>query len=118
MAQDEDQPGPETRRTELHASHLRRSDDVAGDANDEEVPQALVEDDLGGNARIRTAENDGERLLAGGQLGASRVSGQRLGTPEAQGEPAVPLTETLESCDCVDHFSGWQNCPVITWACR
>ena len=37
---------------EFDAADLRRSDDVACDANDEEVPQALIEHDLRWDARI------------------------------------------------------------------
>ena len=63
VAEDDDQPRAEARRGELDAPDLRRRDDVAGHADDEQVAQALVEHDLGRHARIGAAENDGERLL-------------------------------------------------------
>jgi hypothetical protein len=49
VAQDDHQPGPEPGRRELHAADLRRRDDVAGDADDEEIAESLVEDELRGN---------------------------------------------------------------------
>ena len=46
-------------------------DDVPGGAHDEEVAQALVEDDLGGDPRVGAAEDERERPLPVGQLAAS-----------------------------------------------
>ena len=41
-----------------------RLDDVARDADDEHVAQALVEDDLGGHAGVGAAQDRGVRELA------------------------------------------------------
>ena len=67
-----DEPRAEALGGELDAADLRRRDDVAGDADHEQVAEALVEDDLGGHARVRAAEDDGERLLPGGELDPAR----------------------------------------------
>ena len=48
---------------ELDAADLRRSDDVAGDTDNEQVAEALVKDELGRNPGIRASQDDGERLL-------------------------------------------------------
>jgi hypothetical protein len=50
---------------ELDAADLRRRDDVAGDANDKQMTEAEIENNLNRNPLIGTAENDGERFLAG-----------------------------------------------------
>ena len=63
MADHHHQARAEALGGELDAAHLRRRDDVAGDADDEEIAEALIEDDLGGHARVRAAEDDGEGLL-------------------------------------------------------
>src|SRR5215469_16028202 len=44
--------------SELDTADLRGRDDVAGDANDEQVPESLIEHDLRGHARIGAAEHD------------------------------------------------------------
>lgn len=46
VPQNHDQPGTEPRRGELDTADLRGSDDVSGNADDKQVAQALVEDDL------------------------------------------------------------------------
>src|SRR5699024_9117786 len=56
---------------ELDRPEHRRVDDVAGVADHEEVAEALVKDDLGGDARVRAAEYLGERVLVAGELGAT-----------------------------------------------
>src|SRR6267378_1718300 len=73
VSHDDGQPRVEALGRELDAAHLRRRDDIARDADDEQVAETLAEDELGRNARIGTAEHDGERLLAGAGT-ASRAS--------------------------------------------
>jgi hypothetical protein len=55
VAEDNDQPGAEACRGKLYAANLGGSNDVARNTNDEQVSQALIEHDLGRNARIRTS---------------------------------------------------------------
>jgi hypothetical protein len=95
MPQHHHQPRTERPGRELHASHLRRCDDVAGDADDEQVAEALVEHDLGGHARIGAAEDDGERLLAGRQLAPPRPRSASL-EPELADEAPVALTQRFQ----------------------
>ena len=63
VAHDHHQARAEALGRELDAADLRRRDDVARDADDEQIAQALVEDDLGGRARIGAAEHDRARRL-------------------------------------------------------
>src|SRR5699024_4883955 len=63
--------GIESTSTPHRRPEHRRVDDVAGVADHEEVAEALVKDDLGGDARVRAAEYLGERVLVAGELGAT-----------------------------------------------
>src|SRR6516225_4020460 len=78
MAEYHHEAHAEGRSRELDAADLRWRDDVAGHADDEQVAESLVEDDLGGHARVRAAEHDGERFLPGRQRAAPRARGARL----------------------------------------
>ena len=80
------QAGAERFGRELDAADLRGRDDVAGHADDEQVAEALIEDDLGRHARIRTAEDDGQRLLACRQQRAA-ARGSRRRCPAADEAP-------------------------------
>ena len=91
VAEHDDQPRAEPRGGELDAADLRRRDDVAGDADHEQVAEALVEDDLGGHPRVGAAEDDGERLLACDQRVASLRAREPLAAPDAGCEAAVAL---------------------------
>ena len=64
MPEHHDQARAEGLGGELDAADLRGRDDVARDADHEQVAESLVEHDLGRHARIRAAEDDGEWLLA------------------------------------------------------
>ena len=64
VAEHDHETRPELLGGELDAPDLRRGDDIARDADHEEVADSLVEDVFDGHARVRAAEHDGERLLA------------------------------------------------------
>jgi hypothetical protein len=102
MAEDHDQSGIESCRAELDAPDLRRRDDVARNPDDEQVSETLVEHDLGRNPRIGAAENDGERLLLIGQLGAS-ADLRHVGPPNAGGKPQIAVAEPLK------RFARWNH---------
>jgi hypothetical protein len=91
---------------ELDAADLRRGDDVAGDADDEEVAEPLVEDELGRHARVGAAEDDGERLLAGGELAPARLAGEGVEAADVGGEAAVALAQAFERLARGDHCCG------------
>ena len=96
MSQNHHQPRAEARRRELDAADLGRGDDVAGDADDEQVAQPLVEDDLRRHPRVGTAEQDRERLLPGRELVAPRRAGGRGVGANVGDEARVPLPQPVE----------------------
>ena len=96
VAEHDDEARAEALRGELDAADLRRRDDVAGDADDEQVAEPLVEDDLGRHARVGAAEDDRERLLAGGELCAARFACQRIVAADVGDEPAVAVSKALQ----------------------
>jgi hypothetical protein len=58
VSEHHDEPRAEPLGREFHAADLRRRDYIPRDADHEQVPEALVENDLRGYAGIGTAEND------------------------------------------------------------
>ena len=58
------QPRAKPRRGKFDAVHLRGCDDVACHTDYEQIAEALIEYELGRDARIGTAQHDRERLLA------------------------------------------------------
>jgi len=103
VAKDDNQARAIPSGGEFDAADLRRSDDVACDANDEEVPQTLIEHDLRRDARIRTSEDDRERLLPGGKLDAPGVTHESVGAAHVRREPQISLSQTLECLTCWNH---------------
>ena len=74
MAEDEDQRAAEVGEGVLDAAQHERVDGrVAGDAHDEEVAQAGVEDHVGGHPRIGAADDHRPRLLTGGEFARRSV---------------------------------------------
>ena len=53
----------------LQAAHDFRRDDIAGDANDEELAKVGVEKELGGNPRVAATEDGRVRMLSSGEIG-------------------------------------------------
>ncbi len=69
MAEHDDQADPQRVDAELHRPEDAGVDHMAGRADDEQVTEALVEDDLRRDPRITAAEENGERLLPVADLG-------------------------------------------------
>jgi len=78
-------------------------DDVAGNPDDEQVAQALIEDDLGRHARVGAAENDRERLLSRRHLAAAGLAREGATARHAGLEPAVTLPQAIECFPRRDH---------------
>src|ERR1700686_1201711 len=97
---------------ELDAADLGRSNDVTGDANDEEIAQALVEDDFDGHPGIGTAEDGGEWLLACGQFETARPTGNRLAIADVRHESMVSLLQKRERVPSQDHRSVTLGSPM------
>ena len=96
MPEHDDEPGAEPRRCELDAPDLRRRDDVAGDADDEEIAEPLIEDDLSGHPGVGTAEDDRERFLPARQLAPTRLARQFVAA-NIRDESAIALAQPRES---------------------
>ena len=86
----------EQRRVQVHRGVLQRAHDfsgdhVAGDADDEQLAEPRVEDQLGRHARVAAAEDRRVRLLALGELGENLLLHGR--------EPRLAADETLVARD-------------------
>ena len=103
MAQHHHQPGAETLDGKLDAADLRRRHDVAGHADDEQLAQPLIEDQLGWHAGICTAQQHGKRNLLHDELAAARLVGGQRDAPQAGDETAVASLKDLEG------FVGWNH---------
>ena len=88
---------------ELDAADLRRGDDVAGDADHEQIAEPLIEDDFHGHARIGTAKNDRERLLARGEFDAAGAARQRVAAAHVLDESPIAVEEQSERVSGGDH---------------
>ena len=75
MAQHHHQPGAETLDGKLDAADLGRGDDVAGHADDEQLAQPLIEDQLGRHTGVRTAQQHRKGGLLHDELAAARLVG-------------------------------------------
>ena len=68
MGQDDDQRHLEDGDRVFQACDDRLAHDLAGVADDEEIAQTQVEDDLGGEAGVGAAEQRRDRMLRGGEI--------------------------------------------------
>ena len=96
VAQNHHEPSAEPCRGELDATDLRSSDDVSGNADNEQVAQALVEDDLCWHPRVGATENDGERLLTCCQFVAACLARECVGASDVRCEATVTLSQAFE----------------------
>jgi hypothetical protein len=76
VAEDDDERDVQHPDAELQRAEDAGVDDVAGRADDEEVAQPHVEDDLGGDPGVGAAEEDGQRPLP---VGRDCAGGRRPG---------------------------------------
>src|SRR5690606_15104906 len=108
MAHDHDEARPGDFGGVLDAADLRGGDDVPGDADHEEIPESLIEHDLGGHAGVRTAEDDREGLLSLDQLAAPRRATETVClTRQIPGEPEIAFTETTEGFLRTNHTRAY-----------
>jgi hypothetical protein len=63
VAQNDYQASSEPPGRKFNASYTRRRHDISGDANHEQIAEALIEDDLGRNASVGATEHDSEGFL-------------------------------------------------------
>src|SRR5690349_4355840 len=106
VAEHDDQLRAEARGGEFYAADLRRRHDIPGHPDDEQVAKSLCENELGGNARVRTAEDDGKGCLAvreGEGTGAAERGGW---VRDARDELAIARPQTRQGCHRRHH--GWR----------
>ena len=103
VAQDDDEARTKLARGELDATDLRRRHDVAGDANDEEVTESLVEDDFCRDARVGAAEDDREGLLAVRQVTAMCSAGGCGVTLRISDKSRIALAKPGQRLDGSEH---------------
>ena len=96
VAENDDEAGAEFLGGELDAAHLRRRDDVAGHADDEQVAKSLIEHNLGRHTRIGTAENDRERTLLVRDLCPAQMALKDIRPARIGNEPQVAFAKPLE----------------------
>lgn len=96
VAENDDQVGVKVFDGVFDTADSLVGDDVAGDADDEEIADALIEEEFGGNPGIGTTEDDGERVLTFGDFGST--DGGLIGVGERVFDVAlVPFNQALES---------------------
>jgi hypothetical protein len=96
MSQDDHQARPELLSREFDATDLRRSDNIAGYADDKQIAQPLIEDDLHGHSRIGTAQNGRERFLARGQFDATGSTWQCVSAANVCDKTAISVSQPSE----------------------
>jgi hypothetical protein len=103
MSEDDDESCAEPFRGELDASNLRRGDNVASHTDDEQVTEALIENNLRRHPRIRTSENNGERLLACRERLAAFLVRRCVVDPVVRRKATVTRVQALERIPGRDH---------------
>ena len=74
VAHHDDEPRAEPCRSEFDTADLRRSHDVSGHTNHEEIAESLIEHEFRGHTGIRAPEDDRKRPLTGDQCSARLVA--------------------------------------------
>ena len=96
VAQHHDQRDAQTDDGELEGRQHGEVSDLTRGSDDEEVAEALVEDDLDGDPGVRTGQHHGEGALTGGHQLAPVVVLAGVGGILGH-EPGVPALKSLES---------------------
>src|ERR1700740_3204935 len=103
MAQYHHQASSKRLGGELDAADLRGGNYIAGHADHEQVAEPLIEHDFRWHARVRAAENDGERFLAYGQDAPTRA--RDVATAQLGDDPPVALLQGSECSLCGNHVA-------------
>ena len=103
MTEHHDQASLEAGCRKFHTADLGWSDDVARDADDEQIAEPLVEDDLCRHTRIGTPEDDRERLLSRRQRLAAGAAHSGLLAAYLGDETTVAFAQPLQCFVCRDH---------------
>ena len=103
VAEHDDQRRAELRRRELDAAECDGEHDVAGDPDDEQVAELLVEHDLDRHARVGAAEDDGKRLLLDVGLRTAHPPQEQLAGVDLRGEALVAFAQAAQRLVSTDH---------------
>src|ERR1700688_1320915 len=103
VAQHDHQARTELLGGKFDATDQGRRHDVSGAADDEQIPQPLIEDDFYGYPRIGTAENGGEWLLARRQFETARPTADGSAIADVRHEAPVSLLQERERFSSQDH---------------
>jgi len=103
MPKNHHQPRPEPRRREFDTPDLRRRHDISRNPDHEEIRQALIEHDLGGNPRVRAAQDDREGFLGSREVGNTAKTREGFDTPQPRREAPISITQTEEGLAGGDH---------------
>jgi hypothetical protein len=95
MPEDYHQPRAKACSGELDATHLGRSNNVSGNADDEEIPQALIEHYLSGHARIGASKDRRERLLRAGERAAASLA-REVPARNARQKPTISVAQAFQ----------------------
>lgn len=96
VAKDDDETGAAVFNSELNAANAGWCRNIAGDTNDEKVPESLVKNDFSRNAGVRAAEDYSEGLLATDQFGTTLFAGKIYRKRFAGGETLISFLEAIE----------------------
>src|SRR3989442_9041126 len=96
MPKNHHQPGAEPLRRKLDAADLRRGYDIAGNADNKQVAEALVEDNLSRHARVGTSEDDCKRLLICRHFEAARLARERVMAANVRYKATVAFSQAFE----------------------
>src|ERR1700722_1838650 len=103
MSENDHESCTEPFRGELDAGNLRRGDNVASHTDDEQITEPLIENNLCGHARIRTSENNGERLLACCERLAAFLVRECVVDPVVRREATIARAQALKCIQRRDH---------------
>jgi hypothetical protein len=106
MPQDHDELRSVPLGCKFNTADVRWGDDIAGHADDEQIAEPLIEDDLCRNARIRASEYDGKWILTRHELGASSVARRCISALDIRCEVTIPLSQAFE---CVKRGNHRRN---------
>jgi hypothetical protein len=106
VPENDNETSSEPRSRKFNASYTRRGDDVPGDANHEQIAEALIKDDLGRHTRVGATEHDGEGLLTPDEFVTPSEPQGRV-CRSIRREATVAFAESLQCINCGEHGVIW-----------
>jgi hypothetical protein len=103
VTQNDHEARAQFRGTEFDTAKLRARDDIACDANDEQVARALVENGLDRDPGIRTADDDCEWQLRSVRLPAPALVVTHPASDLTRDESGIACLESLQCLVSRDH---------------